>query len=503
MAKTKAVAEFGDFQTPDSLAQDACRLLAERGIEPASLVEPTCGKGSFLAAGVDIFPRAARALGLELNERYLEEAGTRLKGCSYRGRLELIHGDFFATDWPALFASLPEPILVLGNPPWVTNAHLGVLGSTNLPPKWNFQNHAGLDAITGKANFDISEWMLLRLLDALNGRQATLALLCKTVVARKALLYAWRKGYHVAVAELHLIDTGKHFGAAVDACLIVLTLAPGCAQADCTVYPRLRQSEIASNFGFRDGSLVADIDAYQRLKYLQGKSPYRWRSGIKHDCGSVMELLRDGNAYRNGLGELVELEDKYLYPMMKGSEIANGKKGEPSRFMLVTQRTVGQDTREIEFHAPKTWQYLLRHADALGRRSSSIYRNRPSFSVFGVGDYAFTPWKVAICGFYKKVEFTALGSWHGKPVVLDDTSYFVPCRSHDEARLIEEILNSDTAKAFFSAFIFWDSKRPITVGVLELLDLVALAKEMGRDDELARLPRGELQQTGQRSFLFD
>ena len=46
-------------------------------------------------------------------------------------------------------------ILILGNPPWVTNSELSSLNSNNLPKKTNFKELNGLDAITGKGNFDI------------------------------------------------------------------------------------------------------------------------------------------------------------------------------------------------------------------------------------------------------------------------------------------------------------------------------------------------------------
>lgn len=42
--------EFGDWQTPAELAESVCRVLVERASEPACVVEPTCGKSSFLAA---------------------------------------------------------------------------------------------------------------------------------------------------------------------------------------------------------------------------------------------------------------------------------------------------------------------------------------------------------------------------------------------------------------------------------------------------------------------
>jgi hypothetical protein len=102
--------------------------------------------------------------------------------------------------------------------------------------------------------------------------------------------------------------------------------------------------------------------------------------------------------------------------------------------------------------------------------------------VFGVGDYTFAPWKVCISGFYKKLQFATVGPYQGKPVVLDDTSYFLSCQSEQEAHFIAELLNSRPAREFYSAFVFWDAKRPITIDMLRRLDLSALARELGAED---------------------
>jgi hypothetical protein len=93
-----------------------------------------------------------------------------------------------------------------------------------------------------------------------------------------------------------------------------------------------------------------------------------------------MELDRrtDGR-FENGRGNVVELEDEYVYPMLKTSDLAAGRIA-PSRWMLVPQRAIGADTSTIAASAPKTWAYLTNHADALNRRGSRIYRDRPPFS---------------------------------------------------------------------------------------------------------------------------
>ena len=194
-----------------------------------------------------------------------------------------------------------------------------------------------------------------------------------------------------------------------------------------------------------------------------------------------MELQELHGEYWNGLRESVSLESDYLYPMFKSSDIAKVSEPRPSRLMLVPQRFVGEDTSLIERRAPKTWAYLESHSELLKRRASSIYRNRPKYSIFGVGEYSFAPWKVAISGFYKNMNFKVIGQSSGKPVVLDDTCYFLPCRTQEEANAIAGMLNSQIALEFFSSFVFWDSKRPVTAELLQRLDLLALAQELGTE----------------------
>ncbi len=497
--KNKRRTEFGDFQTPKQLARELCALLARHGINPESIVEPTCGTGSILVAALEQFPGVKCAIGLDINSGYVSAACDAVRSQAHARKLDIRQGDFFETDWEKHLSGLPEPILVVGNPPWVTNAELGLLGSRNLPNKANDGGEKGLDAITGKSNFDISEWMLKRLLDVLNGRSAVLAMLCKTGVARKTMVHAWKSRMGVKNSFIYRIDASRHFDAAVDACLLVCSFTLSERSTDCMIYSALEEGEPEHRIGYRDGRLVADVSLYDRWKHLQGDEIYKWRSGVKHDCAKVMELSREGSQYRNGLGELVELDDEYVFPMLKSSDLANGRTTDPRRWMLVTQKTVGDETDSLRLVACKTWNYLSSHAEFLDRRASTVYRSRPRFSIFGVGPYSFAPWKVAISGFYKRLEFRVVGTKAGKPILLDDTSYFVACRTEREAKYVASLLNSPTASEFFRAFVFWDAKRPITVDLLRRLDLLRLAREMGSEDTMLEYIRGFDKRLGQRS----
>jgi len=481
--KSKLRTEFGDFQTPPALAKKVCATLSRQSVSPRAILEPNCGRGNLLVAGLEAFPQVEQAIGIEINGIYVKEAIDRLKKLPHPAQTKIIHDNFFAIDWRDLLSTLPSPLLILGNPPWVTNAELGRIESANLPPKANAMKIDGIEAITGKSNFDISEWMISREVEWLQEHDGVLAMLCKTSVARKVLQYAWQQHMRNNRAQIFHIDAAKHFDAAVDACLLVISTEGAASAQTCQVYASLDDDQPWKIIGYEDGKLIADMERFERWKHLKGSDEYyQWRSGVKHDAARIMELTFDGDHYRNGFGEVVELEQTHLYPMYKSSEIANGSVPAPKRWMLIPQRSIADNTLELKISAPKTWEYLMSHAQQLDARKSAIYRNRPRFSIFGVGNYTFAPWKVAISGFYKFFRFRVFGPWQNKPVVFDDTSYFLACQTQEEAEFIAQLLNSEPAQEFFSAFVFWDAKRPITISLLRLLNLRALAQELGVED---------------------
>jgi len=468
-----------------TMSKRICDLLFEQGVRPTSIVEPTCGEGNLLLSALDRFAPVTEAVGVDINPEYIRRVEGRLAVRSYSNQVRVFQGDFFRIHWGQVLDSLTEPILVIGNPPWVTSSELSSLNSTNLPEKTNLQGFSGLDARTGKSNFDISEWMLIHLLEHLDQRNATMAMLCKTSVVRKVLAYAWKRRLGLTHSRIYLVDAKEVFDASVDACLLICdTTTTGTSDHVCHVYDSMAEDAHQTTFGYRHNRLIADIETYERWKHLENGSQRRWRSGIKHDCARVMELEKEEHGFRNGLGEWVDLETAYIYPMLKSSDIARADTPQPCRWMLVTQRAVGEDTASIGRIAPNTWAYLTNHDSLLDGRKSSVYRGQPRFSVFGVGEYSFTPWKVAISGLYKKLHFAVVGPYAGQPVVLDDTCYFLPCYSEQEARYLAELLSSEVAEEFFRSFIFWDAKRPITASILGSLSLAALARELGAENTI-------------------
>ena len=471
--------QYGDFQTPVSLAEKVVQVLKENhGINPDVIIEPTCGKGAFVLASYNEF-KHSRILGFLINPEYVDAANSILEHPAATGCVSVVEADFFDTDWEEILSGLRGYFLIIGNPPWVTSSDLGILNSKNLPQKSNFQSRKGIEAITGSGNFDISEWMLLQHINWLSKREGTIAMLCKYAVARKVMRQIRKNVNHHFFGCIYPIDAEAYFCASVEACLFVLTT--GHENVDYEVYESLDSVNSSRTIGERDGFVVSNVKNYEKWRHLKGQDPrYIWRSGIKHDCAKIMEMEPVGEGYKNGLGEIIKCEKDCLYPLLKGSDVGNGRISSYRKVALVTQKTVGEDTSQIKMTAPETWKYLVEHREYLDRRRSSIYKNKPDFSVFGVGPYTFKQWKIVISGLYKRLKFSLVGPLDGKTVVFDDTVNFLSFDTEEEARFIYRLVTSVPAIEFLESMIFWDEKRPVTVEILRRLSLKEVARELGK-----------------------
>ncbi len=474
--------QYGDFQTPITLAKIVVAVLKRNhNIQPDFVIEPTCGKGAFVLASYEGF-KHSNILGFEINSKYVDEANSLLNSVNATDRVAVKASDFFNTGWEKILSGLHGYILIIGNPPWVTSSELGTLNCQNLPQKSNFQNRKGIESITGAGNFDISEWMLLQHVNWLSKRDGAIALLCKYAVARKVMKQIRQGRENRFLARIYLIDAKAHFKASVEACLFVLTT--GLGNADCEVYESLDSTEPSRIIGERDGFIVSDVNRYEKWRHLKGQDPkYIWRSGVKHDCSKVMELEPLKEGFKNGLGEVILLEDDYVYPLLKSSDVGNGRTTSYRKVVLITQKAVGEKTANIKEIAPNTWNYLLEHREFLDKRRSSIYKNRPDFSLFGIGPYSFKDWKIAISGFYKRLRFHLVGPLDGKPVVFDDTINFLSFDSEDEARFIYQLITSNPSLGFWESIVFWDEKRPITAEILRRLSLQKASQQLGKIDQ--------------------
>ena len=76
-----------------------------------------------------------------------------------------------------------------------------------------------------------------------------------------------------------------------------------------------------------------------------------------------------------------------------------------------------------------------------------------------------------------------------KPVMLDDTCYFIGFEKIEFAVYTLMLLNSETTVQFLQSVTFADAKRTFTKDVLMRIDLFALSKRINKNDLQTELKR--------------
>lgn len=480
-------AEYGDFQTNKDLANKVTKHLAKRNISPEIVIEPTCGKGNFIIASLWNFKAIKKVFGIEIYKPYVWE--TKFSILDFflsnpdRNKPEIIitQCSIFDFDFKNISKKYPaEKLLIIGNPPWVTNSKLGSLNSSNLPKKSNFKNQNGLDAMTGKGNFDIAEYITLMLLDAFQTHNGNLALLVKNSVVKNIVFDQKNKKYRVGEIEKYCIDSKKEFNVSVEASLFYCQLNSR-PSFECNEFD-FYSLEKRLSFGWLNSKFVSNLANYNLTKEIDGVCPFEWRQGIKHDCTAIMEFKRVNGHFVNNQSDEIKLEEDLVYGLLKSSDLKNAVIKSTRKHTIVTQTKVGQDTSYIQHLYPETYSYLKKNISYFQARKSSIYNGKPLFSIFGIGDYSFKPFKVAISGLYKTYHFTLVLPQNDKPVMLDDTCYFIGFDRIEYAVYAIILLNSKTAEAFLKSITFSDAKRVFTKDLLMRLDLLNLAKLISRTE---------------------
>jgi hypothetical protein len=461
---TSTADPFGDFQTPVPLAREVWSVIDLHNVD--LIVEPTVGVGGFAVAA----PPAAVGkpwLAWEINEQHVAAARTVMRERGISAFVE--PQDVFDLSRESIsHAVTGKSVLAIGNPPWVTNSAQSRSSKTNLPIKQNGFGLLGLDAMTGKANFDIAEAVLLALMNALSdAKEIRFAFLVKRSVAMK-MARDLLETPGITDACFSRIDAKRWFGASVEAGLFQISIHPT-KNRSCTTI-ELRDGlggQINTIAGYHAGIFVGNLAAYREASSIEATpgQGLEWRQGLKHDLARVLELKRTPVGFKNGYGESVDIEPAALCPLFKSSDLAHGRNA--SRWIPLYQYDLSGPITDLDQRWPKLAAYLALHRDKFLARKSQIYRGKPDFILFGVGPYTSAPYKVAISGFYKESTFRVLGPGpHETPPLVDDTCYLLPFECLAEAETMGSYLNGAEVQAFLASIADRTAKRPYTKEVL-------------------------------------
>ena len=478
--------DLGDFQTPKRLTDRICKHLYLEGFNPDILIEPTCGEGNFVFSALNYFPSLKFVYCVELQPKYRNIFFYRLRKLNYTPSIEFHIDNIFTHQFSerltAFLQTSDIQILILGNPPWVTNSEITRLGGVNFPPKSNIKKLKGIDAIMGKSNFDIAEYIIIYLLQRFSNFKGKIAMLCKLSTAVNILRDIHKLYLNISNIQFLLIDSKKEFGISAPGGLFLANLSER-GKPICDVRS-LYNNERIQKFGWLNSKFVANFELYEKYKFLEGNFSLEWRQGVKHNASKILILKKTKDGLINGFGEKVEIEIECLYPFLKGSQLRRMQIDNTEYFIIITQKHPSDDTSSLVKY-PKLWNYLISHAKFLDERKSKVFRKR--FSIFGIGDYAFKPYKVAISGFYKEPVFSLIHPINGKPAILDDTIYYISFDSYEEAENIWNLLNSDEVKNFLQAIAFINAKRPYTKEILRRIDLPQLDSRYKKGGQLSLL----------------
>lgn len=464
--------EYGDYQTPSSFASKVCFYLKNiRKISPDIVIEPTCGIGNFIDSSL-IFD-AKKYYGIEINKKYCDYCSDKFKNKN----VEIINNDFFDVNIDIKEKKNSDSVLFIGNPPWINNSFLSAIGSTNLPKKTNFKGLFGYDAITGESNFDICEYIILKIISQFRYSNSVIAMLCKTSVARNIFKEIVRQQIPCSCCDIVEFDALKVFGVNVSACLLFVQLS-SCNQFvnECTVFSFNNPTIPIYSFGYKNNKFYSNLSS--KVNDFDGQCCFEWRQGVKHDCSKIMELENQHNQLINGKKDIVEIEQDIVFPLIKSSMFKSPVINKFSKYVIVTQKRIKENTEHLKTSVPRTWAYLEKNKSFFENRKSSIYNNTPPFSMFGIGDYSYSKYKVGISGFYKEPLFSVIYSNDEKPVMVDDTCYFICFSEYDEAYVAMLYLNCDDVQNFLKSISFCDSKRPFTKKVLERLDFKKITSKI-------------------------
>ena len=405
---------LGEYYTPRGVAELAVDSLASENIADASLLDPGCGSGVFLAVcierkreamadrapsevvgtitdsviGVDLNPVAVRTSKLS----YLLALAPLLDDDSVQ-RVEL---PVFCTDALGLSdeeaitvggASPPQVEYLVGNPPWITWDRLSEGLKSRLRERYvddlGLLPHEGASARLGHSNDDISipfVWICIHRYLAAGGQVSVVMKRDLLTGPAGSVLRRLRVGERpLSVTRVHDFAGLRPFGEQVGADAAIYTI-----QADSTPsFPV--ETTVWSGDGDADFSTGSRIDesldrtettlgplddddsasAWIRgdiERSALGAAAHEIRHGVKDDAEAVFSVDRN---------RLDDLEDGLVYPYIKSRHVVKyGLFGHELRLVPIEKANEDNESMLREQY-PATYEYLDSHRDQLADRSSS------------------------------------------------------------------------------------------------------------------------------------
>jgi hypothetical protein len=438
----------------------------------------------------------------------------------------IMGNDSDANESGTMYEHIPESILrisqfdfIFGNPPWINWKHVPDYYKKSVLPaaeRYNLFQHKGLKARLGFAQDDVCVILIYSVLDFFLKRNGILSFvlpvtLFKTVGGGDGFRQFKIGDTGDPIKVLSVIDLSgiKVF----DSCSSKSAIFT-CKKGEETVYPvaydiyskktiksangiisqnNSRESfHITSQLAEPIGSLnsnwiTADGHILDLIKRIISPSDYTARAGVCTWSSSIywvtIEKQIDNfitikpynkTAKIKNNFETADIEQNLVFPLVRGRDITRWH-SDPKLFIILPQ-SLDNPAKAIpeyilkESH-PKAYKYFLKHKLFLKNRKGYIkfLSNEPFYSIFDIGPYTFSKYKVAWKYLDTDLRAVVLDSSEiDKPIIPDLNVVIIPANSPDEAHYIAASLNSSVTKLLIQAFGLCTR---ITPGILKHLPI--------------------------------
>jgi SAM-dependent methyltransferase len=415
--------------------------------------------------------------------------------------------------WTSLLKNAFSPLLigkfdyVVGNPPWVNWENLPEYYRESTKQLWD--QYGLLEKLKGsgmgKVRRDIATLFVARCADLYLRTDATLSFLIPFNVLKTQGAGGFRKylstmkiiGVH-ELSELYPFE-----GATNRTGLIAIKSGHSDFPIPCTMWTNPKSSPIDMMEELSNVYKITKQDKIMLAPILQGKPESPWMMLSQQSHKIVMRIVGE-SAYTANVGSYTGLNGVYwidilakepnglliknsnppglkkkvkqvtaviepdlIYPLARGRDVAKWFV-KPSSNIVLPHSHSGQPIIEDEMKSTflKSYRYLLEfHKGLASRAIHKLWgKGRPFYTVYDVGSYTFSPFKVV----YKDIsgKISAKGEFGGaavmssafteylenRTVIPDTTLMFVACKSLDEAHYLASVLNSLIVRLIASAY---------------------------------------------------
>jgi methylase of polypeptide subunit release factors len=204
-------------------------------------------------------------------------------------------------------------------------------------------------------------------------------------------------------------------------------------------------------------------NAIRAIPRLLGESNYSAREGTNTGGANGVYWVKESGEQDGDLVQVFNLcecskksvtprklfmEKDLLYPLLRAGNVRRWQ-AQPDSSIIITHepdahlRAISEAFMQDQY--PKTYEYLLQFEAFLRQRKTQVVRNLmrrgPFYSIFGIGEYSFSTWKV-VWTRIAKVEAAVAGIYADKPMIPQETLTMVECQTEGEAHFLAAAINS-------------------------------------------------------------